>query len=294
MYLLLDSSIGTTPPRRQRAFFWGGEISGRCETTKRGSAAVVQPRGSTARRVIKRPHSLRRFGLLAHTDGNGRYRVSDVEPTFILPRAEGTAGEIGEVAVQAFNDTEILTAVQNASGNLELIGWLSPPAQTVVTRLADSGSQAGAISEVALALVERTAITAVRSGSNNLLMILWDVPPGLGSITRIWDSGTSAGEASNIAIAVVGANIVVTAVRNGSGNLELISWQFETDGTLSRLHDSGSQAGAVSWVTITIIDASNLITAVRNGSGNLELIGWGVASNGAIMGGPTADPRRAR
>jgi hypothetical protein len=211
------------------------------------------------------------------------FRVSDVEPTFILPRAEGTAGEIGEVAVQAFNDTEILTAVQNASGNLELIGWLSPPAQTVVTRLADSGSQAGAISEVALALVERTAITAVRSGSNNLLMILWDVPPGLGSITRIWDSGTSAGEASNIAIAVVGANIVVTAVRNGSGNLELISWQFETDGTLSRLHDSGSQAGAVSWVTITIIDASNLITAVRNGSGNLELIGWGVASNGAIM-----------
>ena len=45
------------------------------------------------------------------------FRLSDVEPTFILPRAEGTAGEIGGVAVQTFNDTEILTAVQNASGN---------------------------------------------------------------------------------------------------------------------------------------------------------------------------------
>jgi hypothetical protein len=210
------------------------------------------------------------------------FRVSDVEPTFILPRAEGTAGEIGGVAVQAFNDTEILTAVENGSGNLELIGWLSPPTQTVVTRMSDSGSQAGAIGEVALALIDRTAITAVRSGSNKLLMILWDVPPGMGSITRIWDSGTSAGEASNIAMAVVGAKIVVTAVRNGSGNLELISWQFETDGTLSRLHDSGSQAGTVSWVTITTIDSSNVITAVRNGSNNLELIGWGVASNGAI------------
>jgi hypothetical protein len=184
--------------------------------------------------------------------------------------------------VQAFNDTEILTAVKNGSGNLELIGWLSPPTQTVVTRMSDSGSQAGEIGEVALAIIDRTAITAVRSGSNNLLMILWDAPAGMASITRIWDSGTSAGEASNIAMTVVGANIVVTAVRNGSGNLELISWQFETDGTLSRLHDSGSQAGAVSWVTITTVDSLNVITAVRNGSGDLEVIGWGVASNGAI------------
>ena len=233
-------------------------------------------------------------GRLAHAmsvSGNGHpdnalavtvFRVSDVEPTFILPRAEGTAGEIGGVAVQAFNDTEILTAVKNGSGNLELIGWLSPPAQTVVTRMSDSGSQAGEIGEVALAIIDRTAITAVRSGSNNLLMILWDVPAGMASIARIWDSGTSAGEASNIAMTVVGANLVVTAVRNGSGNLELISWQFETDGTLSRLHDSGSQAGAVSWVTITTVDSLNVITAVRNGSGDLEVIGWGVASNGAI------------
>ena len=233
-------------------------------------------------------------GRLAHAmsvSGNGHpdnalavtvFRVSDVEPTFILPRAEGTAGEIGGVAVQAFNDTEILTAVKNGSGNLELIGWLSPPAQTVVTRISDSGSQAGEIGEVALAIIDRTAITAVRSGSNNLLMILWDVPAGMASIARIWDSGTSAGEASNIAMTVVGANLVVTAVRNGSGNLELISWQFETDGTLSRLHDSGSQAGAVSWVTITTVDSLNVITAVRNGSGDLEVIGWGVASNGAI------------
>ncbi len=247
----------------------GGDVTGTAMIDL-GSGRVAQ-----AMRVSKSGHPDNALAVTV-------FRVSDIEPTFILPRAEGTAGEIGEVAVQAFNDTEILTAVQNASGNLELIGWLSPPAQTVVTRMADSGSQAGAIGEVALALIDRTAITAIRSGSNNLLMILWDVPAGMGSITRIWDSGTSAGEASNIAMAVVGANIVVTAVRNGSDNLELISWQFETDGTLSRLHDSGSQAGAVSWVTITTVDSSNVITAVRNGSGNLELIGWGVASNGAI------------
>jgi hypothetical protein len=252
-----------------------GDYSGTGEVTATAMVDLGAGRIAQAMRVSESGHPDNALAVTV-------FRLSDVEPTFILPRAEGTAGEIGGVAVQAFNDTEILTAVANGSGNLELIGWLSPPTQTVVTRMSDSGSQAGAIGEVALALIDRTAITAVRSGSNRLLMILWDVPAGMGSITRIWDSGTTAGVASNIAMTVVGADIVVTAVRNGSDNLELISWQFETDGTLSRLHDSGSQAGTVSWVTITTIDSSNVITAVRNGSNNLELIGWSVAPNGAI------------
>jgi hypothetical protein len=252
-----------------------GDYSGDGEVTATAMIDLGSGRLAHAMRVSESGHPDNAFAVTV-------FRLSDVEPTFILPRAEGTAGEIGGVAVQAFNDTEVLTAAGNGSGNLELIGWLSPPTQTVVTRMSDSGSQAGAIGEVTLALIDRIAITAVRSGSNNLLMILWDVPAGMGAITRIWDSGTSADEASHIAMTVVGANIVVTAVRNGSGNLELISWQFEADGTLSRLHDSGSQAGAVSWVTITTIDSSSVITAVRNGSSNLELIGWGVAPTGTI------------
>lgn len=252
-----------------------GDYSGDGEVTATAMIDLGPGRIAHAMRVSENGHPDNALALTV-------FRLTDVEPTFILPRGEGTAGEISGVALQTFNDAEILTAVRNGSGNLELIGWRAEPAQTVATRMADSGSQAGAIGEVALALIGRTAITAVRSGSHKLLMILWDVPTGMGSITRTWDSGTSAGEASNIAMTVVGADIVVTAVRNGSGNLELISWQFETDGTLSRLHDSGSQAGVVSWVTITTIDSSNVITAVRNGSNNLELIAWGVAPNGVI------------
>jgi hypothetical protein len=85
---------------------------------------------------------------------------------------------------------------------LELIAWRCAPADTEVTRVSDSGSQAGSIGEVALSVIGRTAITAVRNGSGNLFMILWDVPLGLGSITRTWDSGTTAGEASRIAMAL--------------------------------------------------------------------------------------------
>jgi hypothetical protein len=210
------------------------------------------------------------------------YTVSDAATTLIQPIAEGSAGEVNGIAVQAFNDSEVLTALVNGSGNLELISWHTDPALTVVTRGADSGSQAGTAHEVALAIIGRTAITAVQSGSNKLLLISWNVPSGLGSVTRLHDTGSAAGAASNIAITAVGTDIVVTAVRNGSGNLELISWRLESDQTLSRLNDSGSQAGTVSWVTIAAIDSGNVVTAVCNGSGNLELIGWSVGTDGSM------------
>ena len=131
----------------------------------------------------------------------------------------GFAGEVNAIAIDAFNDSEILTAVKNGSGNLELIAWRCAPTDTEVTRVSDSGSQAGSIGGVALSVILRTAITAVRNGSGNLFMILWNMPPGIGSITRTWDSGTTAGEASRIAMALLPSNIIVTAVRNGSGNL---------------------------------------------------------------------------
>ena len=210
------------------------------------------------------------------------YTVSDAATTLIQPIAESGAGEVNGIAVQAFNDSEVLTAVVNGSGNLELISWNTDPTQSVVTRGADSGTQAGTANEVALAIIGRTAITAVQSGSNRLLLISWNVPSGLSSVTRLHDTGTAAGAASNIAITTVGTDLVVTAVRNGSGNLELISWRLEPDQSMSRLHDSGSQAGEVNWVTIAAIDSGNVVTAVRNGSGNLELIGWSVGTDGSL------------
>jgi hypothetical protein len=204
-------------------------------------------------------------------------------PTLIRPIAEGSAGEASRIAVQAFDDSEVLTALRNGSGNLELIGWRTAPGTAAVIRGADSGTQAGTVGEVALTLMGRRAITAVRSGSDRLLLISWDVPPGLNTITRTWDSGTTAGEASEIAMTAVGADLLVTALRAGDGDLLLISWRLEPDGTISRLGDSGSQAGEVSLVTVAAVDASNVVTAVRNGSGDLLLIGWGIASNGSIQ-----------
>ena len=204
------------------------------------------------------------------------YSVTDVVPAMIISIAEGSAGRASRIAAGAFDDSEVVTALRNDSGDLELIGWRVAPGDFAVTREADSSSQAGQVSEVALALRGRRAVTAVRDGSDRLLLISWDVPPGLGSVTRTWDSGSTAGEASAIAMTVLGQDLLVTACRAGNGDLLVISWRFEPDGTISRLHDSGAAAGEVSEVTIAAVDAGNVVTAVRNGSGNLELIGWAI------------------
>jgi hypothetical protein len=91
--------------------------------------------------------------------------------TLIRSIAEATAGEASAVAVAAVDDAEVVTACQDGSGNLLLIGWLTAAGGFTITRAADTAGQAGEISAVALAVLGRRAVTAVRDGSGNLLMI---------------------------------------------------------------------------------------------------------------------------
>jgi hypothetical protein len=196
------------------------------------------------------------------------------------------AGQASHLAVQAFSSTEVLTAMQNGSGNLELIGWTYKDG--TLTR-APVSPTAGTAKEVALALLNRRAVTAVRSGSNNLLLISWDAPAGLQSITRLQpDRAGQAGEASNIAITAINSTTLVTALRDGSGDLLLICWAVNADGSFTRLGDSNpadkpKQAGSVSLVTITAVGNNTVVTAVRNGSGDLELIAWRISEDGKTI-----------
>lgn len=192
------------------------------------------------------------------------------------------AGEASHLAVEGLSSSEILTAMKNGSGNLELIGFYLK--EGVLSRGATA--TAGSVGEVALALLGRTAVTAVRSGSNNLLLISWAVSSGLQSITRLRDSGHGAGEASSIAIAAISQTMFVTALRDGSGELLLISWGLQPDGSFHRLGDSNpaghpKQAGAVSLVAATAVGNNLVVTAVKNGSRELELIAWQVSSDGS-------------
>jgi hypothetical protein len=205
--------------------------------------------------------------------------------TNLSPASSGGAGEATNIAVQAFSETEFLTACKNGSGILELIGWLGKTGDKKLTRAGDSTKQkVGKVDEVALALMGRIAVTAVKDGSGDLLLISWSAPPLLASITRLHDSGTQAGAASLIAVTAVTESMLVTACAAGHGDLLLIPWQIGTDGTITRLAGS-ARAGSVSAVSITALATSSrtVLTAVKNGSGNLECIAWDVAMDGSSI-----------
>jgi len=205
--------------------------------------------------------------------------------TSLSPVSSGGAGAATNIAVQAFSDSEILTACKNGSGILELIGWLGKEGDKKLMRAGDSTKErVGKVDEVALALMGRIAVTAVKDGSGHLFLISWSAPPLLASIKRLHDSGTQAGAASLIAVTPVTESMLVTACAAGNNDLLLIPWQIGTDGTITRLAGT-ARAGSVSAVSITGLATASrtVLTAVKNGSGNLECIAWDVAADGSSI-----------
>jgi len=147
-------------------------------------------------------------------------------------------------------------------------------------REGDSGTLAGAVSEIAAAKFGTSGVvTAVRDAAGALKLITWSVSSG-GAITRLHDSGDAAGTASQMAIA--DAKFLVTVCRTGTGAQKLISWSISNAGVIARKGDSGDAAGAATINRIVALSDTLLVTACRNGSGNLQLISWRVNDNGSI------------
>lgn len=194
------------------------------------------------------------------------------------------AGAVSEIAsVSGAQSGRVITAVRTSQGTLQLISWQVSGTGSIA-RLADSGNQAGAASNIDIARGSRV-VTALRSGSGNLLLISWDVS-ATGTITRRADSGNQAGAATDIKIIAVSSTLLVVACRTGDGNLRLISWQLNANGTLTRLADSGNAAGGVGEVSLLKLPLAGggerVLTSVRTADGNLRLIVWGVSAAGAF------------
>lgn len=172
------------------------------------------------------------------------------------------------------------TAFRTQEGRLKIIRWGPSVLGGPIGRVDDSGDQAGAVTEVAVANGS-PFYTAVRTGEGGLKLIAWDT---VGSIQRVADSGNQAGAASQIAVAVVtspatAANLV-TACRTAEGRLKLIAWRQPGPALpIERLGDSGDQAGTVSRIAMRV-DNDRVVTAVRTGAGTLRLIGWQISGDG--------------
>lgn len=198
----------------------------------------------------------------------------------ITKTGSGSDGKASRIAVQRFNEREALTAAKAASGSLRLRSWHTD--DTAIRPGADSGTQAGKVSEVALSILGRTAVTAVRTGAGTLRLISWDVPARLGSVTRVNDSRELAGKADLITMAALDETTLVTPVRAANGKLLVIAWRLQSDGTFARLCHN-DKAGGVSLVEVTSMGFINkvFVTAVRNASNNLQLISWQLSPDGS-------------
>jgi hypothetical protein len=192
------------------------------------------------------------------------------------------AGFASEIAASRLNQKQVITAVRAQDGALKLIAW-NVAANGAFTRTGDSGGQAGAATNLAIARATSgfRFVTACRNGSNRLFLISWEVNNSGTSITRLADSGTLAGTASMIKIVAAGNNRFVTACRAGNGSLLLISWQLSANGAFTRIADSGNQAGEILDVDMVATSNNRIITAVRQAGGDLKLISWNV-TNGSI------------
>ena len=183
-----------------------------------------------------------------------------------------------------------LTAVRNASGNLELIGWGFPKHPPAVARRFDSGGSAGAISEFAMSSLDAwRPITAVRAGRGQLKVIEWllpSIPPE--TIQRVTDGGDGP-DARHIDTKGWETNDsygMLTAHEAGTGLLQLTMWAWDGNRMVKR-GDSGNQGGQADLIAFkTYADPASghittrytYTTAVRTSAGRLQLISWALLS----------------
>lgn len=177
---------------------------------------------------------------------------------------------------------QIITAAR--APNLKLITWRAT-ASGSITKLADSGTQAGATSGHIDMVRGRKVITAARTADGDLRLISWDVDPDTGAITRAGDSGEQGGQATQIRIALLLDTRFVTASRSSSGRVTLISWGLNADGSLRRLGDSGNAGDPAAEVELLRLsttggDLTTLVTPIIDAAGNLKIIRWTVTNQG--------------
>ena len=157
-------------------------------------------------------------------------RLGSSNPGDGKPNQAGAVSIVKMAVVGGGRNHDVVTAVRNGSGNLELIGWTISADGTTVTR-AGAGATAGSVSEIEIAVGLGIA-TAVRDGNGNLLVIPWQPGSG-GTFTRGHD--VEAGSAQHLSIGVVGGPpVLVATMRNGSGVFEMIAFNPITEGGLAR------------------------------------------------------------
>jgi hypothetical protein len=196
-------------------------------------------------------------------------------------KGDANSGSGSRAAVAALSAAEVMLAVRDASGKLDVSSWSLNPAGNLTPQNSAKGPT---VTEITITnTAGDRAVTASGLSDGTMEVAAWDVG-ATGKVT-LADSA-KAGIADNIALAAIGSTKVATAVRENNQDLKLISWQVVD--TVRRL-DSIS-AGPVGRVAAVTLGWDRLITAVQDNAKDLKLIDFADFSAGLLHAqwGPTA------
>jgi hypothetical protein len=202
------------------------------------------------------------------------------------------------VQTLSLSTSRVVTALRNASGELQIITW----ERDTDGRWTQLDSVTSSYTAIRIGITNycpncapdpadppdpptHRVITGVRDNNANLKLLSWNIDAS-GRITPHLESTAAADCTSEIGIIYQRAydtDRVITAVRNSNGNLELVTWRFN-NGQIERLNDSGAQAGqTLSRIRMVGLGTEGrLMTAVQTSAGNLKLISWRFGRAGDI------------
>jgi hypothetical protein len=215
------------------------------------------------------------------------WSVSDTGEIKQWAAAPATAGLVTDIALVTVRSdavtTDIVTAVKNGSGNLQLIAWRLSPANGTIVRLTPDGIEAGTASDITLCMGitepdgRPTIVASMRRGSDNLEIITYEL------LANGTDGATfvRTGEAENksgtdvtwTSLAALDPGRIISAIQVDD-DLQLTTYSLSAIGTTLIKPLAEASAGKAGWIAARAFNENEALTALRNDSGNLELIGW--------------------
>ena len=204
--------------------------------------------------------------------------------TRIRPIADAAAGEASLIAVRAFNESEVLTALRDDSGDLLLIGWHTPPQDAAIDARRGQppagrhGSRGrthahGTTCDYGRAQWERqAAVDFVGCAAWTRL----DHPPQ-GQRHRGARGEPDCDDRDQR------DHVGHRASRRRRGSIADLMARRDGRHSVRGCTTVALRPARRAPITIAALDEANVVTAVRNDSGNLLLIGWHVSPDGQLQ-----------
>ena len=197
--------------------------------------------------------------------------IATASATSLSPLYSNTAGGVKQVSIANLQQSWVVTAVENSSGNLEVIVW-----NDTGTTLSRTGSATGGpVSRVAITGLDSSRVVTadVNPTTGDMDLSVWKVTFPAGTIAQQGSTISVCCTTTAIAISRLDSSHVATAA-SFVGNLYVNAFKISSKGVFTT--EGVASAGAVSQTSISTLTSKQVVTAVRNGSGDLEVRSWSI------------------